>query len=272
MYQTSHYSSCTSFSNVGYNRLESITQSSVSQADTFYSAVDRFSQSYDSGMFIPDIASSFQYQSEGQKAGYSYNSNQNPNYNLFQIQPEYNFIPDNFLKPGRSGTFVGNTEDIKEYVEEAFQRIFEKSLPNDIKISVLDEKEFRKIAPSLNTIGLSINRSELGLLSEIFILHDSIGKVMLTIGHELGHILSPSLPNTHDEEAKAYAFSLIWMNCIKEHNIAGLGDALIIDNPAENGLHNIAFRFVLNLVKQGKDLWDIYLGLMRKMISVVMME
>src|SRR3989338_4089818 len=92
--------------------------------------------------------------------------------------------------------------------------------PVDIVLSVLDEKQFRAIAPHPGTVGLSINRKPHGLLSEIFVLNGSLGRVLLTIGHELGHALSLPLSSPHDEEAKAYAFSLAWMNVIKEHNIA----------------------------------------------------
>ncbi len=152
---------------------------------------------------------------------------------------------------------MGQAEEIQEEIEEAFQRIFSQMLPNDIKISILDEAEFRKIAPSPGVVGLSINRSMQELLSEIFILNDSLGRVMLTIGHELGHVLSPTLESAHDEEAKAYAFSLLWMKVIKEHNIANLGDAIILENPAANGLHDLSFGFVHQLLKE-KSAEEIY--------------
>ncbi len=195
-------------------------------------------------------------------------ANQKPFYGLFTIQSEYHFIPDNFLKPGQNSLFVGKAEEVQEYVEEAFENIFNRPFPSDIKISMLDAENFRKLAPAANTIGLSINRSPLGLLSEIFVLNDSLGRVMLTIGHELGHVLSPTLPNCHDEEAKAYAFSLLWMKVIKEHNIANLSTAIIIERPAENGLHNVSFQFVHNLIVDGKEEGEIYLELMQKEISV----
>lgn len=189
-------------------------------------------------------------------------------YNLFTIQPEYHFIPDDFLKPGQNSIFVGKAEEIKEYVEEAFEHIFNRPLPSDIKISILAHDTFRALAPAANTIGISINRSRQGLLSEIFILNDSLGRVMLTVGHELGHVLSPTLPNAHDEEAKAYAFSLLWMKIIKEKNIANLSAAIITERPAENGLHNVSFQFVQNLIREGGEEEEIYLQLAREKISV----
>ena len=167
---------------------------------------------------------------------------------------------DNFLIDVK-GEFVGKASEVKEYVEEAFEKIFDEPFPDNIKVSVLNEKEFRKLAPASSTIGLSINRNKQGMLSEIFILNDSLGRVMLTIGHELGHVLSETLSNPQDEEAKAYAFSLLWMKTIKEHNIAGLGSAIILESPAQNGLHNIAFDFVQKLIAQGKNVWEVYLAL-----------
>jgi hypothetical protein len=120
-------------------------------------------------------------------------------YTLFTPQQEYLFQPDTFLKPGTGGKFVGKAEDVQEFVEEAFMKLFDQQFPDDIKVSVLNEKHFRRIAPHPSTIGVSFNRRKLGLLSEIFILNDSLGRVLLTIGHEIGHVLTPTLSNPHDE-------------------------------------------------------------------------
>lgn len=183
-------------------------------------------------------------------------------------QAEYQFQPQQFLKPGKEGKFVGKASEIQEFVEQTFQLMFNKPFPSDIKVSVLNDKEFGKLTKSPGTIGLSINRSEQGLLSEIFVKNDFLGKVMLTLGHELGHVLTPTLSSTQDEEAKAYAFSLAWIKTIKEHNIADLKDALVTEIPANNGVHDKAFFFVEQLLRQGKDVWDLYLKLIRKEIKV----
>lgn len=187
-------------------------------------------------------------------------------YNFLQTREEYNFMPEEFLKPGQGGKFVGDAEEVRGFVEETFQLIFDQPFPTDIKLSLLDEKKFRKLAPNSSTIGLSINRP--GLLSEIFVLNGSLAKVLLTIGHELGHILTPTLDNAHDEEAKAYAFSLAWIKTIQENNIAGLGNALITELPAENGLHDIAYDFVSKLIREGKNVWDLYLELIKRTVSI----
>ncbi len=198
----------------------------------------------------------------------SYASANQAQYQLQQIQPEYHFDPALFLKPGKEGGFVGKAEEVRSFVEAAFERIFNVPFPHDIKISVLPLEEFRQLAPQPGVIGLSLNRTKQGLLNEIFILNDSLARVMLTIGHELGHVLTETLGNPHDEEAKAYAFSLEWMKVIKEYDIAGLGEAIVTERPAENGLHNVAFGFVEKMLKLGRKAWQIYIELIKGFLQV----
>src|SRR3989338_2086919 len=221
-----------------YNGLEYITRSTpiYNSLPAFYSLASQTSSSYNDGMFIPSRDAIFSYSSIEKERALLYSRQQD--YHLLAIQPEYHFVPDHFLKPGKEGIFVGKAEEVREFVEEAFEKIFQQQFPRNIKMSVLNQEEFRKIAPSPNTIGLSLNRGQHGLLSEIFILNDSLGRVMLTIGHELGHVLTKTLSNPHEEEAKAYAFSLLWMKVIQEHDIADLGEAIITERPAENGLQD----------------------------------
>ena len=190
----------------------------------------------------------------------SHNSN-NHSYLITSKRIEYHFNPTDFLKPGREGMFVGEVKLIKSHITETFEKMFNKPFPCDIKISVLDKEKFSKVAPGSSTIGLSFNRREHGLLSEIFVLNGSLARVMLTIGHELGHVLTKTLSNAHDEEAKAFAFSIAWMRIIQDNNIADLGASFVLENPAQNGLHNVAFNFVQKLIKEGKVAWEIYLEL-----------
>ena len=176
---------------------------------------------------------------------------------------EYHFQPDEFLKPGKGGKFVGKAEEIREFVEEAFEKMLNCQFPQDIKIAVCAEEQFRKLAPHPGTIGLSINRRKQGLLSEIFVLQGSLGRVLLTVGHELGHVFTGTLEHAQDEEAKAYAFSMAWMDLIKEHNIAGLGNAFVEESPAHNGLHDVAFGFISKMLKQGRkarELWEVLIA------------
>lgn len=258
MYHSSHY--------VSGSRLEYIAYNSVSKVS------DRVGANTGYSVFSGSVSRSWSRcysQKNNLPAPYSVNGlHYNILSDLLTVKPEYHFIPDHFLKPGKTGLFVSHAEEVKSFVEETFRLIFDREFPEDIKISVVDEHKFRILAPSPAVIGLSLNRSEHGLLSEIFVLHDSLNRVMLTIGHELGHVLTPPLENAHDEEAKAYAFSWLWMKTIKENNIADLGEIIVLNEPAENGLHDVAFKFVHNLIKEGKNTWEVYLQLVGKVISM----
>ncbi|HIG92780.1 TPA: hypothetical protein HA234_01120 [Candidatus Woesearchaeota archaeon] len=256
-----------------------MSQGYASSARQAYSPLERLAQSYSSGqvaysmhnsapyndgMFIPS-PKAFSYSSSAHISAYKFNPSQ---YQFLTTQAEYHFQPDTFLKPGREGMFVGKAEEIRPYIEQAFELMFQEAFPADIKISVCNGEQFRAIAPHPGTIGLSINRRREGLLSEIFVLNDSLARVMLTIGHELGHVLTETLDHGPDEEAKAYAFSLAWMKVIQEQDIAGLGDSFVTENPAHNGLHDVGFAFVHHLLKQGRKAREIYRGLIERIFSV----
>ncbi len=231
-----------------------------SSGNTFYSTSSP--QAHDD-MFVPSPV-----YSSGIESVVSHIYDPNQNYNFMKVEQNYNFQPASFLKPGKGSKFVGDAEDVQEHVEQTFEKMFDKPFPDNIKVSVVNQEKFSKLTTSSGTIGLSINRMKDGLLSEIFILNDSLGRVMLTIGHELGHVLTETLDNPHDEEAKAYAFSLEWMRIIKENDIAGLGESIITENPADNGLHNVAFNFVHQLIQTGKNVWEVYLELINRVLSV----
>ncbi|MBI2572861.1 hypothetical protein HYV86_03300 [Candidatus Woesearchaeota archaeon] len=188
----------------------------------------------------------------------SYSASTKTHYELFTPHNEYHFQPEQFLERGKEGGFVGNAQEIRSFVEEAFENLMETPFPTDIRLTVCDETEFRKLAPHKGVIGLSFNRHKSGMVSEIFVLEGSLGRVLLTVGHEIGHVLSHSLKDKAVEEAKAYAFSFAWMDVIKEFNIAGLGNALVTELPALNGVHDKGFEIVLRGIKSGKNAWGVY--------------
>ncbi len=282
MYGTSQYSGGCGGSNcghVGYSKLESIAASSepnfnhepecayrhnlTSPMNHSISAINTHNYSFTSAS---PITNSFSYNPINTSSSLSYKNN-SLTYNLFHPQTNYNFIPDNFLQPGNWGMFVGKAEEIREHIEQAFELMFHEAFPKDVKVSVLDEEKFRKLAPHPGTLGLAFNRRKQGLMSEIFVKNDFLARVLLTVGHELGHVLTEQLTNAQDEEAKAYAFSLAWMRVIKENDIAGLKDAIVTERPAENGVHNIAFFFVEKMMKRGKRVWDIYGDIISRRLS-----
>ncbi len=254
-----------------YSRLESMAQAKYEQQPSSAYSIQSFPSLQTDGPLMTSLPFSsptaLAYSSAEVRSGY--NANSSSSYSLFTpSHTEYHFQPQDFLKPGKEGKFIGKAEEIKEYVVDAFEKIFQAPFPSNIVVSICNEKEFRKIASHPGTIGLSINRGRAGLISEIFVLNDSLARVMLTLGHELGHVLTATLPSPHDEEAKAYAFSLVWMKAIKEHDIAGLSDAIVTERPAENGLHNVAFGFVERMLKKGMELWELYGELVQRTVSV----
>lgn len=182
-----------------------------------------------------------------------------------KVNEEYGFVPDDFLRPERvRQKFVGEAEEIKEHIEEAFEEVMGSDFPEDIRIQICSREEFRKLTFNPNILGLALNRKEEGLISDIFVLNDELDRVMLVIGHEIGHVLSRPLKDKREEEAKAFAFSFAWMEKIKEKNIAGLGNSINLELPARNGIHDLAFGFVWRLIKEGKKALEIYWGLIKK--------
>ncbi len=180
------------------------------------------------------------------------------------IEKEYAFVPDHFLKPNRAPQrFVGDAKEVEEAVKEAFAAVTNEAFPVDVRIAVLEHTAFQQQVDNPGVVGFSINRKEHGLISDVVVRAGEKDHVLLTIGHEIGHVLSRPLNNKQSEEAKAFAFSAAWMNAIKKHNIAGLRNAIILENPAQNGLHDVACDFVWRMLRAGKDALELYWELVR---------
>ncbi len=182
-------------------------------------------------------------------------------------QVEYVFDPGVFLKPRREGRFVGDALAVQSYIEEAFELMLGRAFPDTIRVSVLGDAEFNLICSHPGTLGLAINRSEQGLISDIFVRAGSLARVMLTLGHEIGHVLTPALTNPIDEEAKAFAFSFAWMDVIAQYDIGGLGDSFISENPAHNGLHDVACQFVWSQMQQGMSAQEVYADVVSGLVA-----
>ncbi|MEM4239910.1 MAG: hypothetical protein QXM31_00065 [Candidatus Woesearchaeota archaeon] len=182
------------------------------------------------------------------------------------------FVADTFLRPGSTARFVGDAAEIRDDIEAAFRATTGESLPSDIIIHVLNEKEFRKAhrehagAWNDGIMGFSLNANSRGA-SEVFARADQLDRLMLTIGHEIGHVLTRTLRSPHDEEAKAFAFSLAWMKAIRENNIAGIGGN-ILPEPASNGLHDIAFGFVQRVITAGATAMEAFRQLANGTITI----
>lgn len=186
------------------------------------------------------------------------------------------FAPDVFLKDIPTEFISSGDEEqnrfIMSLVESAFEAATGKTLQKDIAVRVCSEEEMKKFHEANNgrwtpeIRGFSINRRGFGT-SEVFVKEDELAKLMLTMGHELGHVITLPMNDPIDEEAKAFAFSMAWMNAIKENNIGSLS-TVINPRPARNGLHNVAFDFVLRLIENGRKAIDVYLELIKGEVSI----
>ncbi len=185
----------------------------------------------------------------------------------------HNTITSGLLKPARPATqFIDDAEEIKDIVTETFATLTGQNFPDNIVVRVCSDEEMRKAHAanggkwSNGIMGFAINRWPYP--SNIFIRNNHLDELMLTVGHELGHVLSQRLPDDVDEEAKAFAFELAWASTIIDNNIGNLGRNFNTEfMPAENGLHDKAFAFVQKTVKLGKEalrvFWELAKGLLR---------
>ncbi len=173
------------------------------------------------------------------------------------------FNPMSFLNPERPKVkFISNIEELKPIITETFEKLVDEKFPDNISIRICKQEELKKIHESSGGVwvptiqGFSLNRKGRGI-NEIFVKQDALDSMMLTIGHELGHVMTPTLENPVNEEAKAFAFSLAWIKTIKKFNIGDLAPN-ICPNPEKNGLHDRAFNFVVNLLKEGRSAFHVF--------------
>lgn len=184
-------------------------------------------------------------------------------------------ITEIFLEEERPITpVVANKHEIMPVIEQTFELITGQEFPADsIQITICDAQMLKIIheqtgrAWNNGIMGFSINRYGKGI-SEVYAREEHLDALLLTIGHEIGHILSPSLPNKKDEEAKAHAFSIAWMETIRDNNICGLKPNIKL-NPAKNGLHDTAYEFVQHLMITGASAFDVFKTLAHGLTSII---
>ena len=185
----------------------------------------------------------------------------------------HSFAPEIFLNSARPKTrFIDDNNEVKNIVEETFELMMNAKLPGNISINVLPFDDFKILhsrfgAWNNGILGFSLNGNE----KKIFVRENHLDALMLVLGHEIGHVLTDTLPNKHDEEAKAFAFSIEWARTIKKHNVADFGLSIKDEldfNPARNGLHDVAFSFVDFMVKKGRKAIELHNDLARKYVSV----
>jgi hypothetical protein len=186
-----------------------------------------------------------------------------------QVQQEnFSFIPDNFLT-GLSTQLINSQNEVMPLIKETFETLTQTPFPQDIMIRICDEDELAGHYGHgyVNTIqGFCKNKVGYGI-TEIYVKAGEMANVMLTAGHELGHAMTTPLNDIRDEEAKAFSFSLAWMDCIRENNIGNLQTA-ILPRPAVNGVHNVAYNFVLSTAEQGKGMMNIFESLCNGTLTI----
>jgi len=212
--------------------------------------------------YIPDV---FMPKSE---SGYQNNKKYNSSYSS-----SHSFTPQIFLDSSRpKSRFVVDKSEIKGIAKETFELMMKEKLPQNISITILPVDEFKVAhsrfgAWSNGILGFSVN----GKTKKIFVRENHLDELIIVLGHEIGHVLTETLPNSHDEEAKAFAFSIGWAKAIKNHNIANLGlniKAELDFQPARNGLHDIAFGFVDLMLRKGMEAVDLHRRLAKKYASI----
>jgi len=269
----SYSASCSSCSS--YSPLEKAVSSYSSASSSYSSSPQMQDLSYMISASPNNTNIGRIYDSKETGKSMQYNNKDNYHNLSSPITRTYSHIPDDFLNPNRRmSVFIGSASEIKELVEEAFIATTGMPFPDDIQVHILEKKEIAKLHTNLGGMwdngiqGFAINRKNQGMISEIFIKKEQLDKIMITLGHELGHVLTRKLDNAVDEEAKAFAFSIEWLRKIKELNIGNLSTAIQLDKPAANGLHNIALDFVFRLLREGKEALDIYKSLCMRLLSV----
>ncbi|MBW3013200.1 hypothetical protein KY340_03250 [Candidatus Woesearchaeota archaeon] len=216
------------------------------------------------GSSSPSIASSVYTGSYSDPI--SENKIEKKEYNV--LKTELFFQPGEFINPNAPKTkFIKATEQVRELVEQTFLELTGKELPC-LNISVCSEQELRQ---EHARVGGQWSPGILGFCNHvtrsIFVMENNLAELLLTIGHEIGHLLSDPLPDLIDEEAKAMAFASAWAQTIYDNNIGDLRDHIRMHQPAQNGVHNVASKFVNNMLDDGRIAMDVFEQLSRKYIS-----
>ncbi len=165
--------------------------------------------------------------------------------------------PSFFLNASHPNTpFVGDAAEITEHIRWAFLLTAGAELPLGISITVSPREQLLQKSLAFlsdSVVGISIHST-----GEIFVAAGGMADVMLTIGHELGHVIREHARTPRQEEAKAFAFEAAWAKAIFENDVAGLRDSINAASlsPARNGLHDVAFSFVRNNSAQPLQLFD----------------
>ena len=193
------------------------------------------------------------------------------NYSIEHVSKEPQiFRPVTFVNPDAPKTkFIKASEEIMELVEEVFEKTTGHKLPN-FNIMVCEQDEFVKEHNkrggkwSSGVVGFAVHSE-----NRIFVVENNLVELLLTIGHEIGHLMSEPLSNIIDEEAKAFAFSRAFAETIHREDIGGLKKNIRLSNPASNGIHDVADNFVIKLMEIGRSALEVFNLLISRSVSIV---
>ncbi len=269
-YRTSSFSSSTpSFESVSYTPLHSLEAVVASAAVASSSSMTQYQSSPNS--FSHSAEQQHSAYTRAGALGFTYETKV-AQYFALQSQRDYHRV-ESFLKPYRPATqFIAEAASVENFVKEAFAKTTGEELPENIVIRILGKEEMAAMHESAggkwsDTIqGFSLNTKP---YKQVFVKQAPLDQVMVVLGHEIGHVLTASLGNAHDEEAKAFAFELAWVQTILKDNIANLKDNLTLDlAPAKNGLHDVAKAFVSGIVASGKEALETYNEIATRFLSI----
>jgi len=120
----------------------------------------------------------------------------NPASDYSAPRPIHTPSPEPFLRPNRPvSPFVGEISEIAHYIQQAFEAVTGSTLPNDVLMEIVTREELRQRhekvggAWSPGIQGFSVNKQGFGN-SSIVVKENELDKLMITIGHEIGHIMT----------------------------------------------------------------------------------
>lgn len=140
------------------------------------------------------------------------------------------------LKPD---DMVVSFKQVEPLVRSAFSELAGRGIPDNINVFVFPyetlEMFYRKIggkgkapaATSFRRDGLDLALVEAG----------ECARIMYGIGHEIGHLSTPTLQDRNKEELKARIFQELWLN--------------ELDNPKYNGMGRASRKYLEDAVKSG---------------------
>ena len=254
---------------IGYNNMNSTYAPMMASYGRSSPSLSHFSEAIpSSNEMFPKIQSSYGIDDSHYNSGSD--SDKRKTTSIPQNQDNYS----GFMNENAQEIFLNDNMEIMEMVKRTFKLTTGMNFPDTIKISLLNPVDFSALHEKMTNekasgvAGFSVNNPN--STCYVYVKTDSLDKMMIVLGHEIGHVLSYSLVNNVNEEAKAFAFQLAWVKVIHENNIGNLAFNLNPLPPAENGLHNVAYRYVLNQLNQGDKAIDVYSDIIKgnKKISI----